>query len=369
MARDDTSTRNGAPRSAATSEAPSSGSTEIEPQLTGEVELPSQTGTGAGIGILDRLLQYPQAGIVVALILFPMILSLRSPIYLSHGNVIEILRSTVYIFIIGVASTLVFIAGGLDLSVGSLFAVGNIGTAYLLVHGVSVVPAMIVGGVLLGVLAGAINGFVIVYFGIPALITTLGMLYVAAGLIVVVTGGVPLYPFPDVFNNLGQGSVLGIPYLVLYAVAAGILGHIVLEYTKFGFDVRATGGNREAARAAGVKVNRVSMTVYILSGISATIAGMLLASQLGSGQPSVGATTELQVIAAVIIGGTSLFGGIGTIIGTALGALLLSVIQDGLLFLNLDPAYQNVATGLIIVLAVGLDRLRRIRMWRRGHAG
>ncbi len=318
-------------------------------------------------GLSDRLLQHPQAGLVVALILFSAIITLSNSLFLSHNNIIEILRSAVYIFIIGVASTFVFVAGGLDLSVGSLLAVGSIGTASMLVHGVPVIPAILIG-IAFGAAAGLVNGLIIVYLGIPPLITTLGMLYVAQGTITVVTGGVPLYPFPDSFNEIGQGDLFGVPYLVLYAIAVGVIGHVVLEYTKFGYDVRATGGNRDAARAAGIKVNRVGIAVYVLSGLSASFSGMLLASQLGSGQPSVGSTTELQVIAAVIIGGTSLFGGIGTIVGTALGALLLSTITDGLVLLSLDPAYQNIVVGLVIVLAVGIDRLRRARMWKRSMA-
>ncbi len=313
----------------------------------------------------ERILQNPQSGMVLALIVFSAIIASRNSLFLSHANIIEILRSSVYIFIIGVAATFVFVSGGLDLSVGSVFAVGSIGTGYMLVHGVPAVLAILIG-IGFGALTGVINGVIIVYFGIPPLITTLGMLYVARGVITVVTGGVPLYPFPDQFNQIGEGDLWGIPYLVIYAVVIGILGHVILEYTRFGFDVRATGGNHEAARSTGIRVNRVSMTVYIASGISASFAGMLLASQLGSGQPSVGQGMELQVIAGVIIGGTSLFGGIGSIIGTALGALLLAVITDGLVMLSLDPSYQNIVVGVVIVIAVGLDRLRRLRMWKRG---
>ena len=312
---------------------------------------------------LRRVVESQQLGLVLALVVFSIAIALRNPNYFGEANLIEILRSTVYIFIIGIISTYVFVAGGLDLSVGSVFALGSIASALAMTNGIPVVPAIAVG-LASGALVGAVNGVVIEYFGIPPLITTLGSLYVVEGVVVVLTGGNSVYPLPASFNAIGQDSIGPIPYLVLYAIVLGVIGHIVLEYTRFGYRIRATGGNRTAARAMGINVKRLSIVVYVLSGVSAAIAGVLFSSQLASGQPSIGSTTELQVIAAVIIGGTSLFGGVGTIIGTALGALLLSVITDGLVLIDINPAYQNVAIGVVIVLAVGIDKLRRGRQWR-----
>lgn len=312
---------------------------------------------------LRRLVGNQRTGLVIALIVFSVAISLKNPNYFGEQNLVEILRSTVYIFIIGIVSTYVFVAGGLDLSVGSVFALGSIASALAMTNHVPVVPAIVIG-LISGALVGAVNGVVIEYFGIPPLITTLGTLYVVQGVVVVLTGGNSVYPLPASFNAIGQDSIGPIPYLVLYAAVFGVIGYVVLEYTRFGYRIRATGGNRTAARAMGIKVKQLSIVVYVLSGVSAGVAGVLFSSQLGSGQPSIGATTELQVIAAVIIGGTSLFGGVGTIAGTALGALLLSVITDGLVLIDIDPAYQNVAIGVVIVLAVGIDKLRRGRQWR-----
>ncbi len=304
-----------------------------------------------------------QMGLVAALLIFSVAISLKNHNYYGEENLIEILRSSVYIFIIGIVSTYVFIAGGLDLSVGSVYALGSISCAMALTNGVPVVLAIIIG-IASGAVAGLLNGVVIEYLGIPPLITTLGSLYVVEGVVIVLTGGNSVFPLPASFNAIGEDTLGPIPYLVIYAVVFGIIGHIVLEYTRFGYRIRATGGNRAAARNMGIKVKRLSVIVYVLSGISAAVAGVLFASELASGQPSIGGQTELLVIAAVIIGGTSMFGGVGTILGTALGALLLEVITDGLVMIDINPAYQDIAIGAVIVIAVGIDRLQRGRQWR-----
>jgi ribose/xylose/arabinose/galactoside ABC-type transport system permease subunit len=199
---------------------------------------------------------------------------------------------------------------------------------------------------------------------IPAFITTLGMLYMARGLILFLTESRPIAPLPRSFTVIGQEEVFGLPLLIVYALVIAAVVHVLLEYTPFGWSVRAVGGNREAARNSGIAVKRVSLIVYTLSGLSAAFAGMLMSARLGSGQPSLGVGFELQVISAVIIGGTSLFGGIGSIPGTALGAVVLSVLTNGLILLRIEPVLENVAIGLIVVVAVGLDQVRRRRMFR-----
>jgi ribose/xylose/arabinose/galactoside ABC-type transport system permease subunit len=302
-------------------------------------------------------------GLVLALVVFSVAIWLKNHNYLGEANLINIGQSSVDIFIIGIVSTMVFVGGGLDLSVGSVYALGSVSCAMALTNGVPVVLSILIG-LGAGAVAGLVNGIIIEYLGIPPLITTLGSLYVVEGIVIVLTGGNAIFPLPASFNAIGEDSIGPVPYLVVYAVVLGIIGHIVLEYTRFGYRIRATGGNRAAARAMGIRVKRLSVTVYVLSGISAALAGVLFASQLASGQPSIGSQTELLVIAAVIIGGTSLFGGTGTIIGTVLGCLLLEVITDGLVMININPAYQDIAIGAVIVIAVGIDRLQRGRQWR-----
>lgn len=314
--------------------------------------------------LLGRILRNPQTSLLIAIILFGVVVAFRSSAFLTEQNVINILRNGSFVFIIAVAATFVLVSGGLDLSVGSLFALGTIVVSDLLVNGTAVWLAIAVAlGV--GLLAGLVNSVIIVYARIPPLITTLGMLYVARGTVNVVTGGNQLAPLPDSFVAIATNEFLGVPLVVVYAAVIGLVAHTVLEYTPFGYDVRALGGNREAARACGIKVDRITHIVYAASGVAATLAGVLMASRLSSGQPSVGDGMELQVIAAAIIGGTSLFGGLGSVRGTLLGALMIAVLSNGLTLMSINPLWQNIVVGVVLVLAVGLDQLRRASMWRR----
>jgi ribose/xylose/arabinose/galactoside ABC-type transport system permease subunit len=321
-----------------------------------------RSSTRAG-PLLQRIVLSPLFLVLVVIVLFVLYGATRSPEFLAATTWINILRNSVFILIVACFTTLVFVSGGLDLSVGSLFAVGSMTTAGLLHNGWGVVASIAVG-CLAGAAAGWLNGVLINYGNIPAFITTLGMLYGARSLVVYFTGGQPIAPLPDGFVTIAQAEVAGLPLLIVYAVAVVLLAHVLLETTTFGWRVRAVGGNREAANHAGINVRRVSTIVYTLSGLSAAVAGVLMAARLGSGQPSVGTGFELQVISAVIIGGTSLFGGIGSIPGSVLGSLVLSVLATGLILLRIDPVLQDFVVGVIIVVAVGIDQFRRRRMFR-----
>ena len=287
----------------------------------------------------------------------------QSDQFLKPGTWINILRNAVFIAIVASFTTFVFVSGGLDLSVGSLFLVGAMASAGLLDAGWPVALSIIAGSAA-GALAGLINGVLINYASIPAFITTLGMLYAARSLVVYLTGGQPIAPLPDEFTAIARGEVLGLPYLLFYAAAIVIIAQSILQTTVFGGTVRAIGGNREAASNAGINVRRISTIVYTLSGLSAAFAGVLMSARLGSGQPSLGVGFELQVISAVIIGGTSLFGGIGSVFGSLLGSLVLSVLTTGLILLHINPVLQDFVIGVIIVVAVGIDQVRRRRMFR-----
>jgi ribose/xylose/arabinose/galactoside ABC-type transport system permease subunit len=230
-------------------------------------------------------------------------------------------------------------------------------------------PTVIAFGVgfAVGALVGVINGVLVSYSGIPAFIATLGTLFAVRSIVGFVTGGSPVSPLPDGFKQVGQGEIFGLPFLIVYAAAAALIAHVILAYSYLGTNTRALGGNREAARASGIKIRLLSTGIYTLSGASAGLAGALMAARLGSGTPTLGGGFELQVIAAVIIGGTSLFGAIGSVPGTLLGALLLSVLTTGLILLGLDPVLQNLALGSILIIAVGLDQYRRHTMFRIGR--
>jgi ribose/xylose/arabinose/galactoside ABC-type transport system permease subunit len=304
-----------------------------------------------------------QFAIVLVITLFVIFGATQSDQFLRTGTWINILRNAVFIAIVASFTTFVFVSGGLDLSVGSLFLVGAMASAGLLAAGWPVWAAVAIGSAA-GALAGLINGVLINYASIPPFITTLGMLYAARSLVVYLTGGQPIAPLPDAFSALARTDLLGLPLLLFYAAGIVIAAQIVLQTTVFGGNVRAVGGNREAASNAGINVRGISTVVYTLSGLSAAFAGVLMSARLGSGQPSIGVGFELQVISAVIIGGTSLFGGIGSVFGSLLGSLVLSVLTTGLILLHIDPVLQDFVIGVIIVVAVGLDQVRRRRMFR-----
>lgn len=301
--------------------------------------------------------------LAVVLVVFVAYGATQSDQFLLAGTWINILRNAVFISIVACFTTLVFVSGGLDLSVGSVFVAGGMATAGMLAAGWAMAVAILVG-LAVGAAAGATNGLLVNYANIPPFITTLGMLYAARSLVSFMTGGRPIAPLPDSFARLGQTEIFGLPVLIIYAVVVAAISHVLLEYTTFGWSIRAIGGNREASRNSGINVRHRSTVVYTLSGLSAALAGILMTARLGSGQPSIGNGMELQVISAVIIGGTSLFGGIGSIVGTVLGSLVLSVLTTGLILLKIDPVLQNFVVGVIIVLAVGLDQVRRTRMFR-----
>lgn len=322
----------------------------------------ARSSTQAG-SLVIRIVTSPQFMVVLVMLIFVIFGLTQSAQFANPQTWINILRNAVFIAIVASFTTLVFVSGGLDLSVGSLFAVGGMASAALLAAGVPI-PLALVLGTAAGGAAGLLNGILVNYASIPPFITTLGMLYAARSLVVYFTGGQPITAIPDGFSEVARATFLGLPVLLYYAAGIVIIAHILLETTTFGGSVRAIGGNREAASNAGINVRAISTVVYVLSGLSAAFAGVLMSARLGSGQPSIGVSFELQVISAVIIGGTSLFGGIGTVWGSLLGSLVLSVLTTGLILLRIDPVLQDFVIGVIIVVAVGVDQLRRRRMFR-----
>lgn len=308
---------------------------------------------------LSQLLQrFDQLGIVLVLIVLMVAVGFKNSTFYSWDNIINVLRSTSFIFIIGIAITYVLITGGLDLSVGSVMAMAGILSAMTAQAGAPLLVSILCG-ILFGFVIGLINGILVVRMNIPALIVTLGMMYVVDGLVLIVTKGSPIYPLPDSFTALGQGSILGVPNIVLIALVLALIGAFVLHNTQYGRCVYAIGGNRETARLAGIHVNAIQMSVYVLASVSASLGGILMAGRLNSAQPSAGSGYELTVVAAVIIGGTSMFGGSGSIFGTLLGALLMTVIENALLLMKISAYWQSLIVGIIIIFAVGLDQYRR----------
>lgn len=306
----------------------------------------------------SALKSFDQLGIVLVLAILVIAVSFTNSTFYSIKNIINVLRSTAFIFMIGIAITYVLITGGLDMSVGRVMAMAGVLSAMAAQSGIPL-PACILIGLAFGFVVGMFNGLMIVKLNIPPLIVTLGMMYICDGLVLIVTKGSPVYPLPDAFKKLGQGTILGLPNIVIIALVLAIIGAFVLRHTRYGRHVYSTGGNRETARLAGINVGATQISVYVLSAMVSALAGILMAGRLNSAQPSSGNGYEMTVVAAVIIGGTSMFGGAGSILGTLLGSLLMTVIENVLLLMRISAYWQSLIVGIIIIFAVGLDQYRR----------
>ena len=307
---------------------------------------------------MKKILKTKEIGIIFILIVLSVLIQIKNPIFLTFSNIIDVCRNTSYTLIIAVGMTFVLIAKGLDLSVGSLMALGGLVSALAMFHGVPILLAVLLG-LLVGGAFGLVNAICIVKFRIPAMIATLGTMYMARGLVLVITKGSPVFPLPDAFGAFGRGYLLGIPYVVLIAALLSVIAHLVLTRTTYGRKVYAIGGNPETAKFAGINVALVTASCYLISGVLAALSGILTAARMGSGQPSIGDGTEMTVITAVIIGGTSLNGGAGTILGTVLGALLMNVLSSGMNLVGISAYWQQFVMGLIIIVAVGADMYQR----------
>jgi len=295
----------------------------------------------------------------------------RWPTFLTSSNLLNVANQIVVIAVMAVGMTMVIITGGIDLSVGSLVALSAVVTAMLIrdhAGGANASASGMIGCSLVGVLVcgavGAFSGGMITLFNVPPFITTLAMMQVASGLAYILAAGQSIYDIPSSFTWLGRGiGALGIPNAVWLMLAVFAVAHITMSRTRLGRYIYAVGGNAEAARLSGVRVGRVLMIAYIISGLAAGLGGVIVASQLKSSSPTYGLSYELYVIAAVVVGGTSLAGGEGNIIGTLIGALIMAVIQNGMNLTGVEGYRQKVVLGFVILGAVLLDRLKR-RSWR-----
>jgi ribose transport system permease protein len=291
----------------------------------------------------------------------------RWPTFLLASNLRNVANQIAVIAILAIGMTMVIITAGIDLSVGSLIALAAVIVAWTIGRlggeGAST-PAMLLAGVVtiaLCSLAGAFSGLVVTRFRVPPFIATLGMMQVASGLAYIISQGKPIYHIPERFVALGRGidPLLAVPWAVWLMAALYIAAHLLMGRTVLGRYLYAVGGNPEAARLAGVPVNRVLLFAYVASAALAGLGGVVMASQLRSGAPTYGVMYELYVVAAVVVGGTSLSGGEGTIAGTLVGALIIAVIQNGMNLTNVESYTQKVVLGLVILGAVLLDRARR----------
>ena len=304
-----------------------------------------------------------------ALLAMIVVFSLLSPNFGTFGNAVGILLATSVNGILALGVTFVIISGGIDLSIGTVMTLGAVMTGVFVTNMGLPLPVGIVGGVLTGGLMGLLNGILIARFRIPPFIATLGTMQIARGLALVTANLAPIY-FNDTpeFNKGAMGSAVGsvvpgfdIPNVVLVFFGAAIIAAFVLGRTILGRYTFALGSNEEATRLSGVPVTRWKCAVYVVSGLFAGLAGVVIAARLNSAQPSLGVGYELDSIAAAVIGGTSLSGGEGTILGTVIGAFIISTLTNGLRILSVPQEWQTVVTGAIVIIAVYLDIVRRRR--------
>ena len=303
-------------------------------------------------------------GIFIALAVVCVTLAVISENFLSTRNILNVLRQTSINGILAIGMTFVILTRGIDLSVGSVVALAGIvaasfaTTAATGMVGNGPYPALvgITAGLAVGMACGAVSGVIVSRFHVPAFVATLGMLSAARGLALIYSGGRPIPSLTDEFRWIGTGSIWGIPVPIFLLLGTFAAAHFVLTQTRFGRHIYAVGGNPHAAKVSGLPVRRIRFTVYVIAGALAGLAGMILAARTGSALPQAGIAYELDAIAAVVIGGTSLAGGVGRVTGTLIGALLIGVMNNGLDLMGVESYYQQVIKGVLIVAAVMLDR-------------
>jgi ribose transport system permease protein len=298
-------------------------------------------------------------GILIGLLILCLLLTFLSPVFLSKNNILNVLRQVATNLYIACAMTMVIILGGIDLSVGSIIALSGVVTGGFIAYDGFSLPVAVVAGLLVGVLVGAFNGFLISKTTIPPFIVTLSTMNIARGAAYVYTGGQPIRVMSESFNFIGSGYVGDIPMPIIYLVVIVVISVLIMSKSKLGRHIYAVGGNPMAARFSGIKNSRVLFFAYLFSGIMSAIAGIVLASRMFSGQPTAGQGAEMDAIAAVVLGGTSMSGGVGKIGGTVIGALIIGVLSNGLNLLGINSFWQYIVKGVVILIAVYVDFLKK----------
>ncbi|TZE80289.1 ABC transporter permease [Calorimonas adulescens] len=294
----------------------------------------------------------------IGLIILCVALSILSPRFLTAPNILNVLRQTSLNAVIAIGMTFVILTGGIDLSVGSVLAFSSIVAAGMAHSGVSATASILVG-LIIGTVLGFINGLAVTKGDVPPFIATLAMMTMARGATLVYSNGQPKTGLGDGFYFLGNARIMSIPFPVIVLFIVFIIAYYLLGETATGRYVYATGSNENAAKLTGIKTDRIKMLVYSISGFTAALSGMIVTSMLNSAPPTAGTGAELDAIAAVVLGGTSLSGGQGGVIGTIIGALIIGVLNNGLNLLNVSSYYQQLIKGAVILMAVLIDRRRR----------
>lgn len=298
-----------------------------------------------------------QLSVLGFLLLLVLVFTVLADGFLTFSNVKNIALQTSMIAIVAIGMSFVIFTAGIDLSVGSVMALSGALAAGVAVNFGLDTYLSIGVGLIIGVVIGAINGLLIVKGGIPPFVATLSMLAVARGLTLVYTEGRPIAGLDERFIYFGSEQLLGIPLPVIIMIVIAVIAHLVTRYTPFGLHVYSTGGNEETTRLAGISPDRIKMAVYMISGFLAALGGILLTARLWSAQPNAALGWELDAIAAPVLGGTSLFGGVGSIGGTVIGAFIIGVLSNGLNLMGVPSYHQQVIKGAVFILAVTVDLL------------
>ncbi|MGP4038553.1 ABC transporter permease [Gracilibacillus sp. D59] len=299
-------------------------------------------------------------GILIGLLVLCTFISIMNPDFLSTNNLMNVLRQTSTNMYLAIAMTMVIILGGIDLSVGSIIAVTGVVTTLLIAILGFPVWAGVLAGLLVGMLFGAFNGYVVATTIIPPFIVTLATMNIARGAAYVFSDGKPVRVMSDSFNNIGSGYIGGVlPAPVLYLIIILIIAYFIMNKTKLGRYMYAVGGNPEAAKFAGINIKKIKIIAYTFSGLMAGVAGIVLSSRMFSGQPTAGDMAELDAIAAVVLGGTSMTGGAGKIGGTVIGALIIGVLSNGLNLMGVSSFWQYIVKGIVILIAVYADVIKK----------
>ena len=317
--------------------------------------------------LLRTLTRFREFGIIIFILILAVIVSLRAPVFFTLGNFRDILVDISILLIVALAQTMVILTHGIDLSVGSAIGLVAMMVAFTIKANPNIpLVLVVVLGMVLGAVLGTFNGLIIAIGNVPPIIATLGTMSIYRGMVFLYSQGywIPPYQLPDAFKMLAKGTPLGIPNIIFYAIVVAIIVFYFLNYTRTGRDIYAVGSNPDAAQYVGIRKQRIIFLVYVLTGVAAGLAGVLWASRFESAQTNTALGFELQTVAASIIGGVSISGGVGTVPGVLLGALALGMINNAVTLVRISPFWEQAAQGLLILVAVVSDILITRRVQR-----
>ena len=312
--------------------------------------------------ILWRILEIREVGAVLPLVIGFLLFALKSDRFLTADNMINVLRIASFTMICAIGECFLLIAGSWDVSIGAVYSLGGVAaglamTTYGLPIWLSVVLALVLGG-----LIGCVNGFLVQKVDMPPFVATVGTQFMAKGLVSGITRGNPVYPLPEEFMRVGQENLnifgIGVPWVVIIALVLAVIAELILKYTTYGRKLCAAGGNGEAARLAGIPTSRLRFGAFVLTGVMASLTGVLMAARLGSAQATVGNGFEMTVVAGAVIGGISMSGGAGTMFGMSLGAFFMAMITNGMTLIKVSAYWQTLVTGALLIFACALEFVR-----------